>query len=84
MFEYDVAAMEAVKRLDEYDFTEILRECYENRIRESWCLKDKIADNYKEIEDALDNLNLYEFMDYLYDRYPIRFETVTIHKMWYK
>lgn len=84
MFEYDVAAMEAVKRLDGYDFTEILSECYDNHIRESWCLKKKIADNYKEIEDALDDLSLYEFMDYLCDRYPIRFETVTTYRMWYK
>lgn len=84
MFEYDAAAMIAANKLDEYDLTEILKDCYKSKIREAWIIKDKISDSIKELEQHLDDLSLYEFMDYLCDRYPVSFEEVCTYRMWYR
>ena len=87
MFEYDKAAEAAAKKLDEYDFTEILSWCYDNDLRESWDIRNEIAEEYEELsadDGALDNLSNDEFMEYLSERYNVRFEEVTTYRMWYK
>ena len=83
MFEYDYEAMIAAKKLDEYDFTEILSECYDAGRRDSWDIRNIIETRYKELEIDLGNLSTDEFMEYLSTRYPIKFEEVIKYRMWY-
>ena len=87
MFEYDKYSKVAAEKLDEYDFTEILSWCYDNDLRDSWDIKDKIADEYCELgidDGALDNLTHDEFMEYLSKRYNVRFEEISTYRMWYQ
>ena len=77
----------AAEELDKYDFTEILSECYDNDLRSPWDIMERIVDKYAEfgfIDGALDNLSNDEFMEYLTERYPIKFEEVVTYRMWYK
>ena len=87
MFEYDKFSKAAAEELDKYDFTEILSECYDNDLRSPWDIMERIVDEYAElgfIDGALDNLSNDEFMEYLTERYPIKFEEVITYRMWYK
>ena len=86
MFEYDKYAKAAADKLDEYDFTEILSWCYDNGLRDPWDIRCKIEDEHYELsvdDGALDNLSIDEFMDYLSEKYSVRFEEVTTYRMWY-
>lgn len=73
----------AANKLDEYDFTEILRYCYDNLLKDSWEIRYEIIEEYKELNEYLDNLSDYEFMEYLKERYNVRFEEVVTYRMRY-
>ena len=87
MFEYDEDAKAAAEKLDEYNFIELLRSCYINNLRDPWDIRDKIMDEYTElglVDSALDYLSNDEFMEYLSERYPIRFEEIIGYRMQYR
>jgi len=87
MFEYDKFSKAAAEELDKYDFTEILSDCYDSGLRDSWDIRCRIADKHSELDvddGALDNLSNDEFMEYLSKRYNVRFEEVVTYRMWYK
>lgn len=84
MFEYDDASRKAAETLDKYDFTDILSECYDKGIRDPWdILHREILARHPELEAAADNLSTDEFMEYLCDKYHVRFEEVVSYRMWY-
>lgn len=74
MFEYDEDAERAAKILDEYNFVEDLSLCYDAGKRDPDSIMTYLHVNYKELETVLDYLTESEFMDYLCERYPVRFE----------
>ena len=87
MFEYDNEVMAAAEELDKYDFTEILRSCYDNGVRDFWDIYDKILEKHKELEDvdgAFDKMSSDEIMEYLNDRYDVKFDEVITHRMRYR
>lgn len=87
MFEYDECTKRAAEKLDEYDFTEILNLCYDNNLKSPWEIADKIMEKYEELGvlgGAFDYLSVDEFMKYLSERYPVRFEEVIAYRMQYK
>ena len=81
MFEYDIGAFLAADKLDEYDFTDTLRYCSDNRFNDSWEIRDEIIEEHKELEEYLDNLSNDEFMEYLEERYNVKFEVVVTYRM---
>lgn len=84
MFEYDTASKKASETLDEYDFADILSECYDIGMRDPWDILHRgILARYPELEDAADNLSVDEFMEYLSNKYHVRFEEVISYQMWY-
>lgn len=84
MFEYDEDAERAAKILDEYNFVEDLSLCYDAGKRDPDSIMTYLHVNYKELETVLDYLTESEFMDYLCERYPVRFEEVVKYRMWYR
>lgn len=84
MFDYDKAASKAASVLDKYDLTEVLSECYDSGYRDPWDIQEKgIVAKFPELEDVLDDLSQDEFMEYLCDRYSVRFEEVVSYRMSY-
>ena len=83
MFEYDTGARVAAEKLDKYDLTEILRLSYDSGYRDPDSIIDNIILNHKELKSEFANLTKYEFMKYLCERYPVRFEEVPKYRMWY-
>lgn len=81
MFEYDMDAFLAANKLNEYDFTDTLRYCYGYGLTNSWHIREKIIEEHKELEEYLDNLSNDEFMDYLSERYNVKFEEVVTYRM---
>ena len=87
MFEYDIYAQHAAEELDKYDFTDLLRYCYDNGYVNPWDIADVMISEYNErgVEDgAIESLSLDEFIEYLSERYNIGFEEVITYRMWYK
>ena len=84
MFEYDDASSRAADTLDKYDLTDILSGCYDIGWRDPWDILHKgILARHPELEDAADNLSMDEFMEYLCNKYHVRFEEVISYRMWY-
>lgn len=84
MFEYDEDAERAAKILDKYNFVENLRLCYDAGKRDPDSVRANIIVNHRELEIVLDDLTECEFMDYLCERYNVRFEEVIKYRMWYR
>lgn len=84
MFEYDYDAMKAAEKLDQYNFKDILSDCYDNDMRNPERIRNIIEFRYKELIYDLDNLTNDEFIEYLEARYPVRFEEVVTYRMWYR
>ena len=77
-------ARRQIQALDRYDFTGILYECYDKDLREPWdILNEGILSHYPELEDTTDNLSTDEFMEYLCEKYHVRFEEVISYRMWH-
>lgn len=86
MFEYDKYAKAAAEELDKYDFTEILSSCYDNHENSLWEIIDRIIETFPELDvddGAIDNLSGDEIMEYLSERYNVRFEEITTYRMYY-
>ena len=81
MFEYDIDAFLAANKLDEYDFTDVLRYCCYNHLNDSLDIRDKIIEEHEELEEYLDDLSNSDFMEYLEERYNVRFEIFITYKM---
>lgn len=82
MFDYDQASCKAASALDNYDLTEVLLECRNSGYRDPWDIQEKgIIVNFPELETVLDDLSLDEFMDYLRNRYTVRFDEVISYRM---
>ena len=83
MFEYDKLASAAVKILDECDFKEDIEHCKRIRMLDAYDIREFLEKNYLwEIRDALDNLSLDEFMEYLTARYNVRWQEISRYEMY--
>ena len=83
MFEYDKLASEAVKILDGCDFKEDIEHCKRIRMLDAYDIREFLEKNYLwEIRDALDNLSLDEFMEYLTARYNVRWQEISHYEMY--
>lgn len=88
MFEYDEELYEAVKTLDEYDFSDYLRKyATEHNGLELDLAKESILsmiDDESEklkIENAFASFGEYEFMEYFRRRYRVRWREIIINYM---
>lgn len=74
MFDYCQEAKKAVEELDKYDLSDILKQCYEIGWRDPWDIGERgIIGKYPELEGSVHALDLYELMEYLMEKYPVRF-----------
>lgn len=84
MFEYDKDSQKAAEELDKYDLTQVLSDCYDNGTVEAWDIQHEgILVKYPELEDAMDNLTLDEFIEYIQKRYNVVFDEVITYRMRY-
>lgn len=82
MFEYDIDAMLAAQRLDEYDLSPILNECYRDRCRQLGDIRDWMTANaHLGLGEAFGELSDDELMAYLEDRYNVSFTEVSSYWM---
>ena len=79
MFDYDEYASDAVKVLDKYDLRERIDWIIRCGCRDAYDIREILVEDYRnncigyeEVEEALENLSLDEFMEYLSVRYGIR------------
>ena len=79
MFDYDEYAREAVTVLDKYDLREVIKWLIHCGTKDSYDIREAIGEHYKnecvgceDVGEALENLSLDEFMEYLTVRYGIR------------
>lgn len=85
MFDYDEYASEAVETLDKYNLREPINWIIHSGVKDSYDIREALGEYYakecygcEEVRDALENLSLDEFMEYLTVRYGIRWrEDVT-------
>lgn len=74
MFDYCQEAKKAVEELDKYDLSDILKQCYEIGWRDTWNIREHgIIGKYPELEGSVHALALDELMEYLMEKYPVRF-----------
>lgn len=74
MFDYCQEATKAVEELDKYDLSDILKQCYEIGWRDPWDIGERgIIGKYPELEGSVHALDLDELMEYLMEKYPVRF-----------
>lgn len=79
MFDYDEYASDAVKVLDKYDLREIISWIINCGTKDSYDIKEALVEHYtnecvgcEEVGEALENLSLDEFREYLTERYGIQ------------
>ena len=86
MFEYDELASNAAKILDKYNLEDEIIHCRKIRYLDPFEIRNHIAKstNNFELIDALEELSLDEFMEYLTVRYGIKWEEVISYRMIYK
>ena len=83
MFEYDELASKAVTILDKCDFKEDIEHCKRVRMLDAYDIREFLEKNYLwEVGEALDNLSLDEFMEYLTVRYNIRWHEISYYEMY--
>ena len=83
MFEYDELASKAVTILDECDFKEDIEHCKRVRMLDAYDIREFLEKNYLwEIGEALDNLSLDEFMEYLTARYNVHWHEISHYEMY--
>lgn len=74
MFDYCQEAKKAVEELDKYDLSDILKQCYEIGWRDPLDIGERgIIGKYPELEGSVHALDLDELMEYLMEKYPVRF-----------
>jgi hypothetical protein len=81
MFEYSKEAMRAVKEIDKYDLKPAIHWCFKNHKRIYYEVQDKIILEYPSLEQAIEDLTIDEFMEYLRQRYNIIFDEVSTYIM---
>lgn len=79
MFDYDEYASEAVETLDKYKLGEVISWIIHCGTKDAYDIREAIGEYYVnecfgcgEVRDALENLSLDEFMEYMTTRYGIR------------
>ena len=85
--DYDKIVQLAMEKLDEYDFTDLLSECYDDNRRDIYEITDSMLYEYPELgedKSPLYDLSIYEIMDYLSKRYNVEFISQTHYYMMYK
>lgn len=83
MFEYDELASNAVKTLDKYNLEDEILQCRKIKYLDPYDIREHIEESTNDFEliDALEELSLDEFMEYLTVRYGIRWEEVVSYRM---
>ena len=83
MFEYDELASNAVKILDKYNFEIEILNCKKRGYLDPYDAREHIEMLISDIEliEALEELSLDEFMEYLTARYGVRWEEVVSYHM---
>lgn len=82
MFEYDELASKTVAVLDKCDFKEDIEHCKRVRMLDAYDIREFLEKYYLwEIRDALDDLSLDEFMEYLTARYGVRWHEISHYEM---
>jgi hypothetical protein len=83
MFEYDELASNAVKTLDKYNLEGEILQCRKIKYLDPYDIREHIEESTNDFEliDALEDLALDEFMEYLTVRYGIRWEEVISYRM---
>ena len=82
MFEYDELARKAVDVLDRYDFEPDIYFCRNTKILDGYDIREYIKNQHEgEVETALDDLSLDEFMEYLTARYKVRWTEIVSYQM---
>lgn len=76
MFEYDKVSCNAAKTLDKYDLTKTIEYCKRKELYLDE-IYDSLYELSKEISDAAYDLTPDEFMDYLSDRYKVKWREIT-------
>lgn len=82
MFDYSKCAREAVEKLDQYDFSDIISRYYKNKdLVNQYDIEEIISLNFPELEDTFECLTYDEIMEYFEKRYTIRFVEEIKYKM---
>lgn len=83
MFEYDELASNAVKIIDKYNLEDEILQCRKIKYVDPWDIRSHIEAFTTDFEliDALEELSLDEFMEYLTARYGIRWKEVISYRM---
>lgn len=83
MFEYDELVSNAAKILDKYNLEDEILQCRKVRCVDPWDIRSHIESSTNDFEliDALEELSLDEFMEYLTVKYGIRWEEVISYRM---
>ena len=83
MFEYDELASNAAKTLDKYNLKDEIQQCRQLKYFDPYDIRNhmQLYTNDFELMDALEELSLDEFMEYLTARYGIRWEEVISYRM---
>ena len=83
MFDYDIEAAEAVKVLDEYDFTADVSMCLANGVTGSYSVRTYLEHKYGErVEKAFGCLTPDEFMTYMTVRCNVLWDERISYHMW--
>lgn len=85
MFDYDADAKAAAEELDKHDLTDNVARCWRMRKTDPWDIKQFIQSEsipeHMELFESLENLSSDELMEYLGDRYGVRFEEKISYRM---
>jgi hypothetical protein len=83
MFKYDELVSNAVKILDEYNLEDEILQCKKRGYLDPYDMRDYIQmlTSNLELIDALEELSLDEFMEYLTARYKIRWQEIVSYRM---
>ena len=83
MFEYDELASKAVTILDKCDFKEDIEYCRRVKMLGAYEVREFLKKNYLwEVRDALNNLSLDKFTEYLTARYDIKWNEISHYEMY--
>lgn len=82
MFEYDELAKNAVDVLDSYNFEPDICFCRDTKTLDPYDIREYLQAQHKgEVETALDDLSVDEFMEYLTIRYKVRWAEIVSYQM---
>lgn len=85
--DYEKIVQAAKDKLDEYDFTDLLSDCYDLGRKDIYEIIDSILDKYPELDEdgsPIDDLDMGEIMECLSKKYNVKFVEQTHYYMRYK